>query len=93
MGYNRVKKIMKKRILLLSVLMTLGVATFLSSCKKEDSDSDSKEITCTCTETDEYGNSATETFKPADYGVGSCAALEDYFIMNMGSQGFYYSCR
>lgn len=81
---------MKKRILLLSVLMALGVATFLSSCKKEDSDSGGKEITCTCTESDGYGYSATETVKPADYGIGSCAALEDYFIMN--SEGFYYSC-
>lgn len=66
--------------------MTLGVATFLSSCKKE-----SKEITCTCTESDGYGYSATKTVKPADYGIGSCAALEDYFIMN--SEEFYYSCR
>lgn len=69
--------------------MTLGFVAFLSSCKKEDSDS--KEITCTCTESDGYGYSATQTVKPADYGIGSCAALEDYFIMN--SEEFYYSCR
>lgn len=70
--------------------MTLGVATFLSSCKKESKES--KEITCTCTESDGYGYSATQTVKPADYGIGSCAALEDYFIM-MNGEEFYYSCR
>lgn len=72
--------------------MTLGVATFLSSCKKESKEI-TKEITCTCTESDGEGYSATDTFKPADYGLGSCAALEDHFTMNMGSEGFYYSCR
>lgn len=76
---------MKKRILLLSVLVTLGVTAFLTSCKKNE--------TCTCTETSSEGYSASETYDPADYGVGSCAALEDYFIMNMSSQGFSYSCR
>ena len=71
--------------------MTLGFVAFLSSCKKDKETT--KETTCTCTESDDYGYSATGTYKPADYGMGSCAALEDYFIMNMGSEGFYYSCR
>ena len=63
--------------------MTLGVVTFLSSCKKEK--------TCTCTETDlDSGYSATETVNPEDYNIGSCSALEDYFIMN--SNGFDYKC-
>lgn len=54
MGYNRVKKIMKKRILLLSVLMTLGVATFLSSCKKDKDDDRDETTRCECTVYDEW---------------------------------------
>ena len=48
---------MKRRIILLSVLMTLGFAAFLSSCKKDkDDDRDKKDRTtrCECTVYDEW---------------------------------------
>lgn len=50
---------MKKRILLLSVLMTLGVASFLTSCKKDRDDRDDDKATrCECNVYDEWLNSS-----------------------------------
>lgn len=52
---------MKRRILLLSVLMTLGFATFLSSCNKEktkdrdDRDDKNDKVVTSCTCSISYG--------------------------------------
>ena len=81
---------MKRRIILLSVLMTLGFAAFLSSCKKDkesDPKNDQVATSCTCSISYgyyEYGEyyefNNTMTFNQGDlndYMVTTCSALEE----------------
>ena len=84
---------MKRRVFLLSVLMALGFATFLTSCNKEKSkdrdDRDDKELSCRCEIYDEWWNEDyyewewdeyTETFDQDDLDdlrVDDCDELEE----------------
>lgn len=85
---------MKKRILLLTSLMTLGFAAFLSSCGKEEYNApnnpqNNNELTCVCDIYDEWWNGSgwssqtynNETFDQDDlddYRVDDCDELEDF---------------
>lgn len=82
---------MKRRVFLLSVLMALGFATFLTSCNKEKSkdrdDRDNKELSCRCEIYDEYYSNGwtadeyTETYDQDDLDdlrVDDCDELEEF---------------
>lgn len=49
-------------------IMTLGLAAFTTSCKKNQ--------TCTCTY-DSYGYQYSETYNTEDFDVRSCSDLEE----------------
>jgi hypothetical protein len=68
-----------KMYLIVSVISVLSLGLFIVSCSKDDDDK-----TCTCTVWEEDGSKQTDSISledaKKDYGVNSCAALEDMLM-------------
>lgn len=80
---------MKKRFMLVGVITTLGLGTFLASCKKDE---DSGTKGCSCTDYWEDGDKETYTVTVEEmerYSVSDCKGVAN--IETAMSDGEYYT--
>ncbi len=76
---------MKRKIMLIGIITTMGLSAFLVSCSKDESN------TCSCQESDFSGYNATRNVSPSSYGASNCADLELKLRQQSGGE-FMYSC-